>query len=187
VGDERGRDELNLRLLKGVFGPDVLEKAFGEKPPQSLPSAREVGQKLLQDWHGFFLQVYDHSHTAEWWGRILGKERVVRLPRTEDMAEVQACIIGLTEGILDLQSAVDFLKEAKVKGDYAKRIVNACAEIPLGLQTTFPNFGKIPAAGVRFASREDIWPVDDSRGAESGKDAKSPASPTKRKKKDWKL
>jgi len=186
AGDEIGRNSLSVDLLRRVFGPDVLEKAFGKNPPQSLPSTQEVAQKLLQNWHAFYLQVGGNRYTTDWWANILGKERIIKLPRTEDLAEVQACIIGLTEGVLDSQSAIDFLKGAKVTGDYARRIVGACAGIPLGLQATLSNFGKIPMAGARFASREDIWPIGTKNGSPKAKSVGG-KTPAKKDGKPWKL
>ena len=187
VGDQRGRAELDSGLLKRVFGPEVLEKAFGKKS-QSPPSLREMGKKLLQDWHIFFLQVGADSIVSNWWKNIIGAERIIQLPRTEDVAELQACIIGLTEGEFDLQGAAGFMRGAGVPDSYVMRIVDACGQIPIGLQTTFPNFGKIPAAGARFASREDIWPIGAKLAAKPKKDDAEPKpKPGKGKKDPWKL
>ena len=193
VGDEIGRDTLDPygQLLKKTFGSktDEVEKVLGNTSARSLRTVN-IGKILLRNWHGFFLQVGRNRYTTDWWSDTLGKERVVQLPRTEDLAEVQAVIIGLTEGVLDLQSAVDFLKESKVSATEAKRIVEACSGIPIGLQTTFANFDKIPMAGARFASRDDIWPIgtDVPSGAKSKKAKKSaPKEEKKEKKEDWKL
>jgi hypothetical protein len=162
IGDEIGRDYLDFHALTRVFGPMVLEKAFGQQSSQSyLPGTAETIISLLQNWHVFFLQVDNHYHTTNWWNRLIGPERVVKLPRTEDLAEVQATIIGLTEGVLDLQNAADFLSsDAQVSGNYAQRIVQAVSEIPIAAQRNFANFAKIPMRGTKFASREDLWPID---------------------------
>jgi hypothetical protein len=191
VGDADSRTRLDAALLKRVFGEDVLEVAFG-KAPSSLPTIDEMVKKLRESWHYFYLNVKASRYNRDFWAKILGADRVVDLPRTEDLAEVQAVISGLTEGVLDLQSAVDFLKKSGVSADDAKRIVAACAKIPIGLQKTFPNFDKIPMAGAKFASREDIWPIG-TKGAtpasKSKKDEKKDEKPAPKdaKKKDWKL
>lgn len=187
VGDEQGRDQLDLRVLKQVFGPTVLEKAFGSRPPQSLPSTAEVAKRVLENWHVFFLQVNDVLYTPKWWSKLLGEERLIPLPRTEDIAEVQACIIGLTEGVLDKQSAVDFLSKSKVDRAKSAKIVEAVSNIPVGLQTTYPNFNKIPSAGSRFKGREDIWSIE-TKEPKRSKTTDKPANPSgKSKKDDWKL
>ncbi|KKW30763.1 MAG: hypothetical protein UY74_C0032G0008 [Candidatus Kaiserbacteria bacterium GW2011_GWC2_52_8b] len=183
VGDEIGRDTLDPygQLLKKTFGSktDEVEKVLGNTSARSLRTVN-IGKILLRNWHGFFLQVGRNRYTTDWWSDTLGKERVVQLPRTEDLAEVQAVIIGLTEGVLDLQSAVDFLKESKVSATEAKRIVEACSGIPIGLQTTFANFDIVRV----------IWPIgtDVPSGAKSKKAKKSaPKEEKKEKKEDWKL
>lgn len=162
VGDEKGRDNLDPDLLVQVFGPTVFEKAFGSSTrPQQLSTTAEVGKKLLEDWHVFFLQVGDYTHTTSWWSQIIGRERVIILPRTEDLAEVQAVIIGLTEGVLDLQSAFQFLVEdAHMDQARAQYVIRAVANIPMGAQAKLQNFDRIPMKGARFNSRDDIWPMD---------------------------
>ncbi|MDE1970252.1 MAG: hypothetical protein KGI50_01615 [Patescibacteria group bacterium] len=159
LGDERGRDRTEAALLARVFGPDVFQKAFGSPQQREFPSLKEIGKKAVKDWHVFFLQVGSNVEAANWWSAILGRERVIKLPRTEDVAEIQACIIGLTEGVLDLQSAGDFLETAKVSRERARKVVDVLRGIPLGLQKTYANFDRIPKPGAVFASREDIWPV----------------------------
>lgn len=174
VGDERGRDEVRPSLLKQIFGEEPINL-------KSSQPTQEVGRELLERWHGFFLQVGDSSHTTDWWSRVFAKERVVILPQTEDLVLVQAAIIGLTEGVLDLQSVEDFLRtEGKATKAKANQIVRAVAHIPIGEQAKLPNFDRIPLAGARFASRDDIWPIGEAPvKTESGgkKKAGKPAGP----------
>jgi hypothetical protein len=187
VGDERGRDAFEQRVLEQVFGSTVLEKALGKKGA-AIPSVEEAVKEALRKWHVFFLQVDDNSNATSWWKDLIGRERIVRLPRTEYLAEVQACIIGLTEGVLNARNTVDFLKEANVSGGEAQRIADACLDIPLGLQKTFSNFDKIPLAGTKFAGREDIWPGTKSTGtAKKDKTTSEKPAQAGKSKKTWKL
>ncbi|KKS37064.1 MAG: hypothetical protein A3G49_00675 [Candidatus Sungbacteria bacterium RIFCSPLOWO2_12_FULL_41_11] len=190
VGDELGRDRLDRRLLQQVFGASVFEKAFGPNPSQSLPSIAEVAKKALEDWHVFFLQVGANEDTVKWWTKLLGRERVIRLPKTEDLAEVQACVIGLTEGVISIETLSDALSANRASE--AERIARAVAGIPVGLQATYPNFTNIPSIGARFRSRNDIWPMDaDAKTGKLKSSKKEPKAPkTGDKKKDdadWKL
>ncbi|HEY4488692.1 MAG TPA: hypothetical protein VJB97_04190 [Candidatus Paceibacterota bacterium] len=186
VGDVIGRDALEKRLIERVFGPTALDLAFGGSVPTNLPSTIEVGQELLKRWHGFFLQVGQSTRISKWWSEVLGAERVIVLPRTEDIAEVQAVVIGLTEGVLDLQSAFEYLEASEVSKARAAKIIEACSEIPLGLQASLPNFDTIPLSGAKFASRDDAWPI--GADAPEAIEAKSDAAdkPAKGKKK-WKI
>jgi hypothetical protein len=187
LGDEIGRDRLDREVLQQVFGPSVFEKAFGPKAPKDLPSTKEVAEQLLKYWHPFFLQVGASSHTTKWWREVLGKDRVIILPRTEDVAEVQATIIGLTEGTLDLQSVPDFLAQVRLSRERAAAVAEAVRGIPIGLQKTLPNFDRIPMAGAIFANRDDIWPIGakEAKKPGSGKTGKPPAKSGK--KSDWKI
>jgi hypothetical protein len=186
VGDADSRTTFDRRLLERVFGPTVVEVALNGS--QTMPTMDGVLKKLRSNWHHFYLNVKGSRYNRDFWSEILGKDRVVDID-VNDLAEVQAVISGLTEGVLDLQSAVSFLKEVGgLKDSDAKRIVDSCARIPIGLQTTFANFDKIPMAGAKFASREDIWPIGskESKASKPAGDKESAAKDTK-KKKDWKL
>ncbi|MDP3792354.1 MAG: hypothetical protein Q8Q89_01355 [bacterium] len=187
VGDQRGRDKLDQRVLEQVFGKDVLERAFSSRPPQNLPSTEEVAKAVLKNWHVFFLQVNQNSNTTSWWIKLLGRDRVIQLPRTEDIAEVQACIIGLTEGVIDMQTAVDFLDASKSDRAKSARIVEAVSDVPIGLQATYPNFNKIPLAGSRFKSRDDIWPIGTSVPKKEKTRPSGKAKKDDKKDKDWKI
>lgn len=187
VGDERGRDKLDARVLEQVFGSDVLERAFGSKSAKALPSTSEVASELVKNWHAFYLQVNNNSYATEWWAELFGKDHVVKLPRTEDLAEVQAVIIGLTEGVLDLQSAVDFLGGSKSDRGKSARIIEAVSGIPIGLQASYPNFNKIPLAGARFKNRDDIWPIGTSVPKKGKTRPSSEGKKSDTKGKDWKI
>lgn len=187
VGDADSRTKFEQGLLERVFGPKVLEVALDGS--RTMPTMDKVVKKLRSDWHHFYLNVKGSRYNRDFWSEILGKDRVVDI-QTNDLAEVQAVISGLTEGVFDLQSAVFFLKEVGRLADYeAKRIVDTCGGIPIGLQTTFANFDKIPMAGAKFASREDIWPIgskESSPGVKPSKESE-PKPAVEKKKKGWKL
>ena len=97
------------------------------------------------------------------------------LPSVDLLPEVQAAIIGLTEGVLSLQDLEEYLMtEAKLNKSEASSIKRAVAHIPLGAQTLASNFSKIPAKGSIFNKKEDLWPMDTeaaptSEGKKEGK------------------
>jgi hypothetical protein len=163
ITDAPGRDELDKKLLTRIYGDDVFDKVREngwQISNSNLPSTEEVVKALLKEAHAFVLQVGNHSETARFWRGIYGKDRVVVLPRTELIPEVQAAIIGLTEGRLDLQSLEGYLKkEAQISATDAKEIQRAVAGIPIGEQTKRPNFNKVFKAGAKFANKADIWPI----------------------------
>lgn len=149
VGDEQGRDRLNPQDISDLFGVRDVQEC----------SIRELGQLVLQNWHTFFLQIEDTPYVTSYWSQALGPERVVLMPRTEQLAVVQALIIGLTEGTLDLQSGLDFLGNSRINRTEAKQVIKAVSHIPLRAQADLPGFDKIPLKGALFGSREDLWPI----------------------------
>ncbi len=166
ASDEPLVETISLKWLKHIFGTDVLERVrengydFDEK---NLPDTYQVVKDLQKHAHAFFLQVpgsFDRAVTRQW-TELYGEEHVIMLPdSTEYLHCVKALVIGLTEGVLDLSSAEDFLREHDVRANEAKQIVRAVAHIPLRAQAMLPNFDKLPLAGAIFKEKTDLWPID---------------------------
>lgn len=176
ISDAPGRDLLDEDILKIVFGDEVFKKVTenGHKISQrDLPNTKEVVQDLLKRAHAFFLQVGEADSTTRFWTRIFGRNRMVVLPSTKLLPHVQAVIIGLTEGTLDLKSVPEFLKEANVAKSTAEEIVRSVANIPIGAQAALPNFKKRPQKGDVFKTKTDVWPMDKSELEAEGKPGKS--------------
>ena len=166
VSDAPARDRLDESQLRRIYGEEVFEKvaelAGGHYlwTPRDLPSTTEVVRHLLFRAHAFCLQVGDAPDTRAFWTKVFGAERVVVLPSTELLPEVQATIIGLTEGTLTLQEIEEFLRENNVEKSDAKKIERSVANIPIGVQAALPNFGKRPQKGDLFREKTDPWPID---------------------------
>lgn len=166
VSDATGRDYIAEDVLIRVFGKDVFKKVTEngyQLKNKSEISTHDAVQDLLKRSHAFFLQVENESATTKFWTNLYGKERVVKLPSTKLLPEVEAAIIGLTEGVLSLQTLEGFLiKNADVSKENAALIKRAVAGIPIGEQMSLPNFDKIPVKGSIFKSKDDLWPIEAS-------------------------
>jgi hypothetical protein len=178
VSDEPARYELNENQLRRVFGSEVFAKCKSngfDIDPNDLPSTREVITDLLKQAHAFFLEVEGHPYydTHGFWTEMFGPERVVILPRVDLIPQVQAIIIGLTEGTLSLDQVPDFLVEHKVDAATIKQVQRSVANIPIGAQVpprkAIINGGhQIPQAGDIFRVKPDVfaktglWPIDPS-------------------------
>ncbi len=165
VSDEPVVETINLRWLEKIFGDDVLERVKENGynfDIRNLPDTAKTVMDLQAKAHAFFFQVGNRPDVRSQWTDLYGNDHFVMLPggTTEYLHYVKAVIAGLTEGVLDLQSAVEFLREHKVSIDDANRIVRAVAHIPLGAQTLCPNFTKLPKAGDIFRNKTDLWPMD---------------------------
>lgn len=181
VSDARARDRLDESQLIRIFGKEVLKKVAEnghQITADDLPTTKEVVQDLLRRAHAFFLQVGESSYVTQYWSRNFGPERVVILPDTELLPQVQAAIIGLTEGSLELANVEKYLRKANVSKEDANMIVRSIANIPIGAQAALPNFGKLPQKGDLFANKTDLWPVGRLETSDAEGESAEPEGPS---------
>ena len=164
ISDEPAREYLVDRELKRVFGDTVYEKveANGHHvDPANLPTIYEVVAELQERAHAFFLEIpgWFGGDIHGFWTDVYGPERVVIVPNIEVLTQVQAVIIGLTEGALGLEDVTSFLAENNVEAHDAEAIVRSVSNIPLGAQAALPNYDKRPQKGDLFKEKTDLWPI----------------------------
>lgn len=164
VTDAPCREFIDYRNLVRVFGPTVLEvvRSRGYAIDQdNLPDTRDMAQELLRHAHAFVLQVGEHEYVSNHWRSIYGKDRVVVIPDTSILPYVEAAIIGLTEGVLDLQNVGEYLTSVGIRTKpFVQYLVRQLAGIPLGAQVILPNFNLIPPKGSVFAKKGELWSVE---------------------------
>lgn len=163
VTDAPGREYVDHRMLIKIFGESVYEKVSenGWQIPKSRPiSTKRVIIDLLKQAHAFLLQVNNDDETREFWQDIYGEDRIVTLPKVTLLPEVQASIIGLTEGTLELEKLPKFLKQRVTSNSDIDKIIRSITNIPIGDQTILKNFGKGPKPGDVFRNKTDLWPLD---------------------------
>lgn len=163
ISDEPIYESFDEGTLIRVFGETVFDKVIENGHHLSrneLPDVQLVVYGLLSRAHAFFLQVGDRHDVYDQWSRLYGSDRVIKLPSVELLPQVQSAIIGLTEGVLDLQSVTSFLHTNGVSAEDAKRITRSVAAIPIGAQAALPGFSDIPMKGAVFKQKSDLWPVD---------------------------
>lgn len=177
VSDAPAHEKFDVRQLQRIFGGEVFEKVAEnghQINSRDLPTPKEVVHDLLGRAHAFFLQVGHNLSTTKFWEGLFGSDRVVILPSTELLPQVQATVIGLTEGTLDLREAKAFLMASNVSKVDAEQIVRSVANIPLGAQAALPNFARRPQKGDLFQKKTDRWPTDSEKaGAKRPEDSSS--------------
>jgi hypothetical protein len=168
ISDEPARYDLRENQLIRIFGDAVFDKvkANGFSVDRNdLPSTKEVVQDLLKQAHAFFLEVadgYGWGGAHEFWTEIYGPERVIVLPEIEMLPQVQAIIIGLTEGTLSLDQVPNFLAEFKVRSVVVDHIQESVANIPIGAQAVLRDGVQVPQKGDLYRDKGDLWPIDPS-------------------------
>jgi hypothetical protein len=163
VTDEPSHGYIDKGGLVRVFGEEVFEKVAEngyEINPRNLPDTAEIVSDLKKRAHAFMISV--DGNNARYWAQYYGAERVVVIDSTANLAYVQAALIGLTEGVLDLQSLYGYLRDFGCNEREARAIQRAVAGIPIGAQCALPNFDKIPEKGMVFAQKHDLWPIEAS-------------------------
>jgi hypothetical protein len=173
ISDEPVVPSIEYKWLQAIFGDDVLERVKENEfdfTVGNLPDTAQTVSDLQTNAHAFFLQVDSRVDVRKQWTGLYGADHVIQLPDgTRHLHYVKAVIIGLTEGVLDLGSAPDFLTDHGLDEATAREIVRSVAHIPLAAQTLSENFGKIPLAGSVFREKTDLWPIDPKEvGEESG-------------------
>jgi len=174
VSDATAHDYFDMGNLCRVFGDDALKyvntnvaecygpnKHFTETQIESLRIG-DVVKDLLTLSHAFFLKVRPNEYISNFWREIYGTERVIVIPTTEYLPQVQAAIVGLTEGTLSINDTVDWLRRHKVDERTANNLADQLANIPLGAQEILrAKLGRpLPKAGDIFKSKTDLWPTD---------------------------
>jgi len=154
-------DKVNLVRVFGETVFDRVRENEHKLEEQQLPTTAEIVTELQKRAHAFAIIVDDQS-SAQYWREFYGKKYVVVIDSTEYLPHVEAAVIGLTEGILDLQSLPQYLTDIGCNQSVAREIQRAVAGIPLGAQTLLPNFYEIPKKGSVFAKKHDLWPTEET-------------------------
>lgn len=155
-------DEKDFHLDQSVT---IIDRLLGLRDA-NIPSFGEVVKEAMKKWHLFYFKIQDVHDAKSFWSEYIGSDHFIDPPCIEDIPHCEATIFGLTEGVLDLSNAAEFLLENSKQGnrrmskERANQIVRAVQHIPLRAQANLPGFDKIPLAGSIFAKREDLWPIE---------------------------
>lgn len=160
VTDAPSHGRIDKVNLIRVFSEEVFNKVSENGhiiDPQDLPDTQAIVNQLKKRMHSFVINV--GNAFASYWADFYGAERVVVVDSTANLAIVQATLIGLTEGVLDLHSVSDYLEGVGCSKTVARSIQRAVAGIPIGAQCTLAHFDEIPEKGMVFAQKHDLWPI----------------------------
>lgn len=188
ISDAPSRVDLDSRQLERIFGKEVFEKTAENGfniNKYDLPDIRDIVRDLLKITHAFLILVDPGPGTADFWQRVFGEERVIKLRDISYLPYLQALIIGLTEGTLTMTNADWFLKQNGVTDIQAATLVRSVAHIPIGEQEKlrYALDRPLPQKGDLFRQKSDIWPIEQGEIIESDEQTNKEAS--KDKKIEW--
>lgn len=160
VTDAPGRGQIDEAQLRRVYGEEVFDKVKENGHRLNIQNGIElsdVWNALLDRAHAFVLQVGESRETTRFWNQHIDKNRLVKLPDTKCIPQVEAVIIGLTEGTLSLTDVPDFLSSTNIDKSFIKQIAESVVNIPIGAQRKLPKYDKRPMKGDLFKAKPDIW------------------------------
>lgn len=173
VTDADSHGYIDKKNLVRVFGEEVFEKVKENRQltlnPAELPRTGEIIKALQKQAHAFMILVGSENYS--YWQKYYGPHHVVQIETTQYLPYVQATLVGLTEGVFGLSDVPEYLESVGLNQTEAKKIQRAVANIPIGAQTQFENFAKLPVKRSVFANKHDLWPMVDADVKEKGTDS----------------
>ncbi len=163
ITDAPSHERIDQKNLVRVFGEEVFKKVKENTQQdftKELPSTAKIIKDLSKNSHAFMILVGTRAY--EFWNKYYDESHIVVIPDTGFLAYIQASIIGLTEGVLSLKSLPEFLESYGLNKAESVLIQRALVNVPVGAQTLFENFHKLPVKGSVFANKTDLWPVSES-------------------------
>jgi len=151
------REDINRIFGEGIFDNEL-------KDMRKIPTLEEMIQDLKKKTHQFILLVDPYSSTTKFWQELCGENSVISMGSTRQLPEVISAIIGLTEGTLDLGDLDEHL------GSYCSSgLVQQLSQIEIGAQAKLRHQlpHPVPQKGDIFASKGDIWPLQEQTEMES--------------------
>lgn len=127
-------DEMAYPLVKR----DEVERLLGESLAEDVPVDQVIAEVKAR-YHLYYLLPGGASYGRDeqvlgFWGGHVGAANVIRLESPEDTSECIALTIGMNEGAITVQDAVDHLRKRGVVGRTIDRLASAIGSL-------------IPAAG----------------------------------------
>ena len=165
---ERFSYDTFVRIFGSGFLDSVHENGFENLTKESLSylTIPEVVRDLKQRAHAFALIVGGSGHTRSFWEKIYGEDNVIMMGSTEYLPQVQAAIVGLTEGTLEFRDVASYLRQHQiVPRSVAEALATELGKINLKAQAVLrhkieQSGHRIPRAGDIFESKTDLWPVN---------------------------
>lgn len=162
VTDEPGRGRISDDQLRRVFGDEVFKKAAENGHNVEFSGTMytsDIWEALLNRAHAFVLIVDGHANSSarRFWIDMVGPGHVINLPSMQVLPQVQAAIIGLTEGTLQLSEVSEYLQKSEIDSRFIDLIQDSLVDIPVAAQQQAESFSKLPKKGDIFDGKPDVW------------------------------
>ncbi len=153
---------LDPNVIERIYGKDVwkdlADNGFPEITRTNLPDMDELMKALNQRVHAFFIGV---RRTSSAWYDLYDDGHRIEIRDTRCLPQVEAAIIGLTEGTLEPIDIEKFLKDNQVSDVNIRYALPGLKLVPFAVQRMLEKASghKIPQKGDIFATKQDIVPI----------------------------
>lgn len=153
---------LDPNVIERIYGEDVwkdlADNGFPEITRTNLPDMDELMKALNQRVHAFFIGV---GRTSSAWYDLYDDGHRIEICNTRCLPQIEAAIIGLTEGTLEPIDIEKFLKDNQVSDVNIHYALPGLKLVPFAVQRMLEEASghKIPQKGDIFATKQDIEPI----------------------------
>lgn len=170
ISDATMHGDIAADVIERIYGDGVWKElesnGFGEISRRSLPDKEDVIEALKRRAHAFFISV---GEVPDGWTKLYGVDHVVTIEDTYCLPQVEAAIIGLTEGTLEPMDIEKFLDSHQVSRDNIEAALPGLRRVPFAVQRTLEQQSGniIPKKGDIFASKTDLQPISDANAGDT--------------------
>ena len=153
---------LDPNTIERIYGKDVwkdlADNGFPEITRKNLPDMEELMKALNQRVHAFFIGVNRIDY--DWYG-LYDEGHRVEIYDTRCLPQIEAAIIGLTEGTLEPMDVEKFLRDNQVSARNINEAMPGLRKMPFAAQRMLEKASgnRIPVKGDIFATKLDIQPI----------------------------
>ena len=158
--------EINSREMERVFGEHVWEEIAANGHPEitkrQFPDNQSIVADLHKRAHAFVLvRKLWNSRTRTSWEQLYGKNHVVEINDTYCLPQIQAAIIGLTEGVLQPMDVEKYLRDHEVSEDNVAVAMPGLRCVEFAAQRILKEASpyRIPQKGDIFDNKSDLQPT----------------------------
>ena len=163
VTDEPCHEQLKRSEVERIFGENIFKDEL-KHLDREFPTMENMVRELKRKTHQFILVLSDYTYSAvNRWESLCGEGCVIMIESTHQLPAVVSAIIGLTEGTLDIGNLGQHLGEHR-----SAKLIQQLSRIELGAQAKLRHQlpYPVPQKGDIFASKGDIWPLQEKNTSE---------------------
>ncbi len=157
--------DINSREMERVFGENVWDEIAANGHPEvtkyGFPDNQSIVAELYKKTHAFVIICDSRGKTLRSWEALYGKDHVIEIYDTYCLPQIQAAIIGLTEGVLQPIDVEGYLRDHEVNDRNIEAAMPGLLRIKFaaqcGLKEASPY--RIPKKGDIFVNKSDLQPT----------------------------